>query len=636
MAVGTFPFSGYFGGSNEKPPTIDILIQSEGIVGATVIERMTYKMQDLFARAISAIPSLPFCFKVSQIVNIPLTDGNLPLHAAIRSGDLDKVKNLLSQGADPKLKDFQGMTAYDYAFFAKDQLILEMLLPKNSVKAFAEAYQKSNDAFFEMQSSRKSALQVKAHLQNQINHRLAYSSDSFTGLHRELMLGGEIAFKAIEQVSFSKSKIKQNGFTLLQCALLSKDEQLIKKVISKLGAFDLLESDDSGWNALHYAAMLGLTDTLELSIKRCKGCSGFSLDSSEQMFGPNLAHLAVAANQPGTFAALCKLGANINSPFHIYNSKCNAAELLSAVVDENDPLKVSNGQYILAAFNLLSIAAENYSSDSAGALTLCSLLTNAALNTQGGFKGQLLFWGGEAFSLAVKMGLAQVPQLKACVDICRVAAVCLPCIKAIGNSLRSRNYESGKAFKCAAINSIIAGSSIYRIQDSLRYARDSLRSAYEYINIPKVEQPRVEQPRVGLTERHITFGSTYIGGNPERDRMSKMVDVNQKEYADRWGLDYQTVTESKLKNQCAVRGKSVDCSPYWNKIKVLKDWLDEPSTASKGKEEWRFMLDDDMVVTNMNIDPLAAIPQLQGNTDTSFLVASDLQPYTLSFLGFFC
>ena len=163
-------------------------------------------------------------------------------------------------------------------------------------------------------------------------------------------------------------------------------------------------------------------------------------------------------------------------------------------------------------------------------------------------------------------------------------------------------------------------------------------------------------------KRHITFGTTYLPGNKDREEMSALVDANQKEYADRWGLTHRTVKENLLEGQCVVEEpgrqpltykeiqmryppsrqreyheyldglsqskKNVDCSPYWNKIKVLKDWLKSPAFG----EEWYVMADDDMVVTNMGINPYEAIDDLRKRSDgeirdTSVIVAKDVINY---------
>ena len=125
--------------------------------------------------------------------------------------------------------------------------------------------------------------------------------------------------------------------------------------------------------------------------------------------------------------------------------------------------------------------------------------------------------------------------------------------------------------------------------------------------------------------RDITFGTTYVAGNKDRDSLSKLVSDNQQEYAQYWGLNGKAVTKSLLAKECTLDGISQDCVPYWNKIAVLRKWINEPSS---GKEEWYMIADDDMPVTNMNINPYEAIDVLREGRDASIIIARDVVSWT--------
>ncbi|MCE5317524.1 MAG: hypothetical protein LLG04_09235, partial [Parachlamydia sp.] len=421
-------------------------------------------------------------------------------------------------------------------------------------------------------------------------------------------------------------------------------------------------------------------------------------------------------------------------------------------VTDKDPLKVTTAQRILACYNLASIAFSLSMPQAQWGLMAGSLLTSAYL-TGSDLRGQAIFWAGEILSTALTAGLQQYPFLKAVVDVWRIAAVCAPCLYAIGRSLRNINYEGTKALYCATVNSVIAGSTVYRARDSLRYLANKVVAIKDgaWVNLlPKYdtvkekqleakearlkEQENLSNERLDARERtlrqqlqsmqnrekevqkkeglvstqsklqenqaqtltqlekdlqekeklysekvqefdqsmkqsdnrhseldlrekkisererafsemnlfhrifynfyrrpsdnankHITFGTTYINDNKMRDEMSKLVDANQAEYAQKWRMTHHVVTDNLLKQQCTVKGATVDCSAYWNKIAVLKGWLENPS--STGKEEWYVMADDDMPVTNMRIDPYMAIDALRRGKDTSVIVAEDVHPY---------
>lgn len=130
-------------------------------------------------------------------------------------------------------------------------------------------------------------------------------------------------------------------------------------------------------------------------------------------------------------------------------------------------------------------------------------------------------------------------------------------------------------------------------------------------------------------DRHITFGTTYINaGKPERIEMSILADKNHQEYCDKWGLTHEVVDKNLLENQCTnpITKKQENCVAYWNKIKLFKNWLEEPAKFPD-KEEIRFYLDDDVLVTDMTQNPYEAFDKLRSTAKQSFIVARDVQKW---------
>ncbi len=119
----------------------------------------------------------------------------------------------------------------------------------------------------------------------------------------------------------------------------------------------------------------------------------------------------------------------------------------------------------------------------------------------------------------------------------------------------------------------------------------------------------------------ITIGTTYIlkeSQNPDT-YYGKLTGDNQLAYARHWGLNGRIVTENLLKEKCTLENGTVtDCVPYWNKIELLRDWLRQP--ADPGKEQWYVILDHDMVITNMNVNPYEQLQLLRKGHNTSIIV----------------
>ncbi|MBX7065602.1 MAG: hypothetical protein K1X28_00075 [Parachlamydiales bacterium] len=140
----------------------------------------------------------------------------------------------------------------------------------------------------------------------------------------------------------------------------------------------------------------------------------------------------------------------------------------------------------------------------------------------------------------------------------------------------------------------------------------------ECVDIRKPEAPK------HYSSREITFGAVYDNSkDPNREHISAFVNQNHARYAKKWGLKHEVVAKNLVAGRCKTgSGETTDCAAYWNKMQMLREWLAEPEKP--GVEEWRIYADDDMLVTNMGIDPSKAIDALRGRDDTSFIVAEDV------------
>lgn len=415
----------------------------------------------------------------SDPVNTIKWDGTYQLHSAIRLGQKDQAASLLRDGANPSLTDSQGLNAFDYALLSKEGRMLKGLFPKESIKAYKNAVQQTHKTLKADLNQRNSVYNFKNKLEALIKERTTIAVDKLSKFNRLLYNGDIDTYKLIGQSDPLQKDLEEHGLSPLHCALLSKNEALVKILVDTCKSTNFLAKDDKDLTPLHYAAMLGLSDSLELLLNKVKGTYAFNIDSAEDSLEFSLANLAIAGGHPQTLALLCHHGANINLS---NKGNCSPAELLCLKMKEIDPLNITVGQYILAAFNLLSLATDMISPKATMGLFICSVAANAAFYSQGGFKGQLLYWGGEAFSSIVKLGLVQVPLVKAGVDICRVGNVCLPCIKNVGYALKSVKYETGNALKCIAVNTVIAGSTAFRLKDSLQSIQESFFDAASFIN----------------------------------------------------------------------------------------------------------------------------------------------------------
>lgn len=155
--------------------------------------------------------------------------------------------------------------------------------------------------------------------------------------------------------------------------------------------------------------------------------------------------------------------------------------------------------------------------------------------------------------------------------------------------------------------------------------KDDLTLPIENIRLKKIHEMTSLMPK----DRRITIGTTYVDdGNSPESQYSYLAIRNHAQYARTHSAKFHVVTENLLKDQCKVpeTGKMADCGPYWNKVKMVLDWLNQPVTLND-TEEWFFYGDDDGVYANMGLDPSKVIDDLRGKTDSSIIVAKDLIPW---------
>lgn len=178
---------------------------------------------------------------------------------------------------------------------------------------------------------------------------------------------------------------------------------------------------------------------------------------------------------------------------------------------------------------------------------------------------------------------------------------------------------------------------IKKVEEMLRAAEKTLTvdprphtsfAPYYVKTDPSIPEPcmDINRPRTIQSDlpKEITFGAVYDNSSdPNRNAISDFVNANHGRYAKKWGLKHEVVAKNLVAGKCLTsKNEAADCAPYWNKMQMLREWLAEP--AKPGVEEWRVYADDDMLVTNMDIDPAKAIDQLRDGKDTSFIVAEDV------------
>lgn len=108
--------------------------------------------------------------------------------------------------------------------------------------------------------------------------------------------------------------------------------------------------------------------------------------------------------------------------------------------------------------------------------------------------------------------------------------------------------------------------------------------------------------QTGNADSKITFFTSYTRDNPDRLTLSREVAKVHQEYCEEKGY-HHLLFERNLAQDPS--GKTV--LPYWSKIAGLKEMLNAEHYAAK---EWFVWLDDDMVITNHEIQMESLIEKL--------------------------
>ena len=264
-------------------------------------ERDQYRRLPIYYGVISSQSASLIAFLETNGVNLDATedDGCTPLHFAIKCGNLSSVKELLSRGAKPLVRNFQGSNSAHFAISFYRRKIVEILSTHEaSSKLFTD---KNNDGYSAillvlkighgdlilslLSSSRIEVHDVDAENNNCL-HLAAASNDwrtlrvlldiptsadciNQTNSNRETPLhlaaqGGEVRSVEI-LLSHGALVSKSFNYTALMRACFNGHSKCVL-LLYKTHPFQRDWSDKNGNTALHYAALSGDPETLRTAL----------------------------------------------------------------------------------------------------------------------------------------------------------------------------------------------------------------------------------------------------------------------------------------------------------------------------------------------------------------------------------
>lgn len=284
---------------------------------APAIREYLSEVQDLNRRFVEAVKNqhlseIQNLLKQFAQVNSRTPEGDAPLHVAVRSGNTEMCKKLITVGANLEAKDKDGNSPLHLAVKHKQEAIVSLLLshgvsahtPNQAGKtAFNLALSSGNDEMC------KNLLKANADLRAQVKvsdcflrEAIAYKQPAMV----ELLLAYDAP---VDATNFSSE-------TALHLAVCSGSTEICEKLI-KAGAA-LNASDESGNNPLHLAVELKHEAMVALLLDY-----GAPVDATNASSETAL-HCAVRSGNTEIVEKIIKAGANLgaqdrygNSPLHI-------------------------------------------------------------------------------------------------------------------------------------------------------------------------------------------------------------------------------------------------------------------------------------------------------------------------------
>ncbi len=265
-------------------------------------------------------------------LNRPLPNLEMPLHLAVRENKKDLVIELLEQGADPEIKDFQNLSAIDHAFLMNNEDILANILGKK-----IETDVKNIKEIIKCKGSVSHINQIKSKMQKIANVNV----QNLSLVHKNAYQGN--IEDLVENLSIETiDQFDRHGFTPIHYAILGNQHEIINFLIRCGVNINAVTRD--GDSLLHFAAITGSHKIFQILIS-----AGADVNHRNCM-GETPLHYASAQEQLSVVNALIKEGAN---PSILDNQKMSPLALIGANALRKDPLSLSSAH--IALFTVSSL-----------------------------------------------------------------------------------------------------------------------------------------------------------------------------------------------------------------------------------------------------------------------------------------
>lgn len=255
-----------------------------------------------------------------------LSNGEMPLHYAIRSGSIDIVRYLLQTARlDPLSKDHQGLTAFDHAYLKKDPTMIALVMGAALGTPIPESVLLSERA--DQTEVQGLILDIRKFRYPPVANLMPVHAAAFLGDVQGLV-------RLSKQTDFNAAD--SNGLTTLHYAVMGGKLPAVEWLLARKGA-KLEGIDANGMNLLHFAAIGGSDEIIKLLLDTKK----FHPNTPDKN-GRTPLHFAIASEQFPATRALIERGGDplvrtnlATTPFAILNTRSEERANI------RDPLKLN-------------------------------------------------------------------------------------------------------------------------------------------------------------------------------------------------------------------------------------------------------------------------------------------------------